>query len=85
MKFRIALFLLLSSQFAFAQTGPYVKLRFNLNNSQIIELSSKGFDPEGLHKISSSPNTYEAELSQEEMALVKSISKKTELIIPDVS
>lgn len=84
MKFRIALFLLFSSQIAFAQTGPYVKLRFTLSNNQLIELLSKGFDPEGLNKINTSPNIFEAELSQEELALVNSVSKKTEVIISDV-
>ncbi len=85
MKYRIVLLLLLSSQLLFAQSGPYVKLRFTVNNSQILQLLAKGFDPEGMYKVPSSNNTYEAELSQEEVALVKSISAKTEVIIPNLS
>jgi carboxypeptidase T len=84
MKYKIAFFLLFCSQIITAQTGPYVKLRFSLSNSEMKQLLRSGFDPEGMYKVPTAVNLFEAELSQEELRLVKSISKQTEVLISDL-
>jgi carboxypeptidase T len=82
MKSKLLLILLLSSlNTVFAQTGPYVKVKFSANLAQLHSILGAGIDAEGLCKQN---GYYTAELSQEELAILRSKAIKTEILISDV-
>lgn len=65
-----------------AQTGPYVKLKFKANPQQWMRIVSGGIDPEGISK---QGEYYIAELSQEELTLVRTHATSTEVLNNDIS
>lgn len=83
MKYNILITLLLTSiNIAIAQTGPYVKVKFEATQTQLNAILSSGVDAEGISKEGS---LYTAEVSQEELAIIKSKTSNTQVLISDMS
>ncbi len=82
MKFKILITLLIASVTNIkAQTGPYVKVKFEATPQQLHTILASGVDWEGVTKVG---NFYVAELSQEELAIVKSKSTNSQVLITDM-
>ncbi len=73
--------LILHINVSLAQTGPYVQVQFEANPSQMRAILQEGIDMEGIVKKGS---YYIAELSQEELAIIRSKTGKTQILINDL-
>ncbi len=78
MKTLLRISLLLFSIGAFAQSGPYVKVSFTANPSQLKVLLQNGLDFENLSKQN---GKYVLEASQEELKLIKRFTSENEILI----
>lgn len=85
MKIKLLLILLLSSTLLYAQTGPYVRVQFKATEQQLKQLHQAGLDAEGITKLSKNEQLFEAEVSQEELLLIKQYTKNPLITIPNVS
>lgn len=83
MKHNLTLILLVFIiQISQAQTGPYAKIKFKANPSEIVEILSEGLDMEN---ISREGEYFIAELSTEEQAIVRKHTSSIAIITNDVS
>lgn len=69
-------------QISQAQTGPYAKIKFKANPSEIVKILSEGLDMEN---ISREGEYFIAELSTEEQAIVRKHTSSIAIITNDVS
>lgn len=83
MKHNLTLILLVFIiQISQAQTGPYAKIKFKANPSEIVKILSEGLDMEN---ISREGEYFIAELSTEEQAIVRKHTSSIAIITNDVS
>lgn len=83
MKYKLIIGLLfLCLNTALAQTGPYVQVKFEASPAQLQAILQNGIDMEGMVK---KDGYFIAELSQEELAVVKSKAGKTQVLINNLN